>query len=181
MKILFDLDGLLTNFNKGVCEIHNVEDPYRKKENWGNYHIDKLIGIDAFEFWKPLEYDFWVNLEPMTDGLELLDFAENQVGAENICILSSPTFNKGCIPGKIDWIIQHLPKYQRRFLIGPRKEFCAHENALLIDDSDNNISSFKANNGKAILMPRKWNSKFDVEDAVGYVKNHMSFSNSQFQ
>jgi hypothetical protein len=66
----------------------------------------------------------------------------------------------------MSWIEKHLPAYRRRFLIGPRKEFCAHGGSVLIDDSDKNVASFRDAGGLAILYPRPWNSRH-AESEIG--------------
>jgi 5'(3')-deoxyribonucleotidase len=76
-----------------------------------------------------------------------------------ICILTGPTKDPECLAGKYEWITTVLPPYlHRQYLIGPRKQFCAHPEALLIDDSDDNVKAFRGAGGHAILVPRPWNS-----------------------
>ena len=86
---------------------------------------------------------------------------------EKILILTSPicglnipreaTIN--CLAGKFDWIKENLSQYfLRQFSMSPVKDFCAMENSLLIDDSDENVNKFERAGGQAILMPRPWNS-----------------------
>jgi len=55
------------------------------------------------------------------------------------------------------WIRRYLPKYSRQFLFGPRKRFCAHARAVLIDDYDKNIDGFVSAGGQGVLIPRSWN------------------------
>jgi len=162
VKLLLDLDGTLVDFVGGAIKYHNLPiDIYNRPENLGEFDIVKLSGISPQEFWEPLGYNFWLNLSWIDEGKEILELCEEVIGSENICILTSPIITSGCLQGKIDWIAREMPKYKRSFLIGPRKEFCARADNILIDDSDSNVSKFIAHGGRSILVPRPWNSQYE--------------------
>ena len=165
MKVLLDLDGVLADFTGGMCRAHNRPDPWADGQNRGCYAMDELWGMTASEFWEPATEGFWAELEPTPGAFHLVRFLEEQVGAANICILSSPSLDPGCVPGKLRWIRRHLPEYSRRFLFGPRKEFCAGTPShLLIDDHEANVKGFREAGGTAILFPRPWNVISDMGD-----------------
>jgi 5'(3')-deoxyribonucleotidase len=111
------------------------------------------------EFWDSITRDIWATIPQSEEFYLLLGYCENLVGQENICILTAPTIDPECVAGKLEFIHNHFPKWMhRQFLIGPRKQFCAHPEALLIDDADKNVDQFRAWGGNAILVPRPWNS-----------------------
>lgn len=110
-------------------------------------------------FWESLDRKFWANLPPSPQFVQIIDFSTSLVGYDNVCILTAPTLDPLCSAGKVDWIQEHIPdRMQRQFLIGPRKRFCASPDSLLIDDCDANISEFRDCGGRAITVPRPWNS-----------------------
>ena len=89
----------------------------------------------------------------------LLGWCESLVGQENVCLLTSPTIDPDCLAGKLEWIHEFTPKWlHRQYLVGPCKQFCAHPEALLIDDSDKNVNKFRDWGGQAVLVPRPWNT-----------------------
>lgn len=160
MKILLDLDGVLVDLVKGLCDF---VDKKLEKIPWppGSYNCFKHIGIDPEEFWtKQSTPEFWANLPWMPDGKDIVNFLERKFGSKNICLLTSPG-NAESVTGKIQWIEKHLPQYKRRYLIGPEKHFCSHSNSLLIDDCNENVVKFRQEGGDAILVPRLWNCNCD--------------------
>lgn len=89
----------------------------------------------------------------------LIQHAERLVGRENVCILTTPTKDPESLAGKLEWIHDFLPSWlHRQYLVGPRKHFCARHDALLVDDSDEQVNKFRENGGQAILVPRPWNT-----------------------
>lgn len=170
MKCLIDLDGVLVDFVTGICAAHGSSNVYDDPANHGKYEMEVLLGLSATQFWKPANEQFWADL-PITDDFHaLLGIVESAFGAENVCLLTSPIANEGCTTGKVRWIYKHLPDYKRRFLIGPVKHFCAHERSVLVDDYDKNVNNFREHGGKAVLVPRPWNSMHATKDAAGYVQ-----------
>lgn len=77
---------------------------------------------------------------------------------KSIAILSTPSLNEGCMPGKELWIRKHLPFLSRQYIFAPSKKFCARPTSILIDDRDKNVDEFRAAGGQAFLLPRPWNS-----------------------
>lgn len=151
-KCLLDLDGVLVDFVEGVYELHGkcggeIVGP----------DIHEKYNMTEAEFWDPMGHDFWANLDFMPDGIKILETIEHYFGVNNICVLTSPLRNPDSLSGKLDWIQKNLPKYHRSYLIGPRKEFCANENHILIDDFEHNVDKFRQHGGTAFLVPRTYN------------------------
>lgn len=170
MKCFVDLDGVLANFVGGAAAWHGLPNPYEINPHAEAYDCWDLMGLTEDEFWAPLGEEFWVNLEPLPDAGEILYHAENRFGRENVCFLTSPCkAHSRCASGKVQWIQKHYPEYARRFLIGPPKYFCAHENAVLIDDYDVNCQKFADHGGHAVLVPRPWNALRRIKDAQAHV------------
>lgn len=167
MICFLDLDGVLIDFTGGAHKFHGF--PYSMKDYpyelgvWENCPPPNS-SMSNTKFWDALDEDFWANLEWMEDGRDLLSMMEIVFGQENICILTSTTLSHVCSSGKVRWIQQNLPEYERQFLLGPPKSFCAHDKAVLVDDRDKNIIDFMNCGGYGVLVPRAWNSKHPYRD-----------------
>lgn len=126
------------------------------------------------DFWNSISREVWATVPESGEYDTLLCDSASLVGDENVCILSSPTLDPDCLAGKAEWIRKHIcPELRRQYLIGPRKYFCARPDALLIDDSDKNVREFRQHGGQAILMPRPWNSLWEIRNPLTYVQYAM--------
>jgi len=164
MICFLDLDDVLVDFVSGVHNFYHLEyDESKYPYDFGDWNIFPLksSSLSATEFWANFTERFWSDLSWIKDGKNLLKFLEQKFGCENICLLTAPMpeMSSACVTGKMRWIQKNLPKYSRQFLVGKAKHYCANENSILIDDADHNIDTFKSSGGKAILVPRLWNSK----------------------
>lgn len=129
------------------------------------------------EFWPLIDRNFWATIPKSQECQWLLDVSAAIVGENNVCILSSSTRDGSCLAGKLDWIQSELPRWMhRQYLLGPRKQFCAAPDALLIDDRDYNVDTFRAAGGRAILVPRPWNSLHGVETMLWLVNELGKYS-----
>lgn len=173
------MDGVLVDFIGGVCELHDVSNPYEDHENHGIYDIQNLLGISGAAFWDPLGKSFWANLKPTPYMTDIVNLLVKAYGGENICLLTSPASTEGCIDGKMAWIREHLPAFRRQFLIGPSKEFCAHANSLLVDDSEENVTKFRDAGGAAFLVPGPWNLGH-CNDPVQILKNYLKREHARY-
>src|SRR5574337_562196 len=151
-KILLDMDGVIADFIGGAARIHGKD-----ASTVATWDFLEEWEIAPKDFWSPLGRDFWANLNPTDEAFGIVKMCECAVGPENVCLLSSPCLTDGCMEGKLDWIRRHFPQYSRRYLFGPKKEFCSSADRLLIDDSDANCASFRHAGGQAFLFPRPWN------------------------
>jgi len=172
-KVLLDMDGVLVDFVGGVWKHWGFTHEYPK----GDYDIIKATGLlmSPEQFWGNLSGDdFWANLEWMPDGKEILAAIESLVPQKDICLLTSPILAPECSSGKHRWITHNAPAYKRQFLIGSAKEFCAGPDRILIDDSQSNCEKFVDAGGKAILVPRPWNPKWETKSAVRIVTEDLA-------
>lgn len=166
------MDGILADFVAGVCEAHKKPDPYLEPQNKGNYNIELIWKMNCEQFFAPCDEDFWANLAPMYDAEHIVQTCIDSVGVENVCLLSSPSKNKGCVEGKLRWIIKHFPQFKRRFLFGPKKDFCAAPNRILVDDYKYNIIQFINAGGRTHHHARPWNDSTD-SDLKGTLDYHL--------
>lgn len=172
-RILLDIDDVcnrltLTCLNYVGCPIGTLD--YHKFPVEFGYDIvgvaNHLVSEPRWDvpgFWNAIPRVLWATCPKSLQCDWLLDQCEALVGRDNICLLTGPTKDPDCLAGKLEWIHDVMPSWlHRQYLIGPRKQFCAHPEALLIDDSDDNVNTFRAWGGNAILVPRPWNTMHAV-------------------
>lgn len=167
-RVLLDMDGVVADFVGGVCKFFGRENPYttlaedsRGPCSWG---IEKLLGIEPEDFWRPLGYEFWRGLPLTHDARHIFCTALWKFGESSICFCTSPCSTPGCFEGKIDWAKEHFPRIPIIFTKStvekehPPKHFLAGKNSVLIDDNTYNVKNFQDAGGYGILIPRYWNS-----------------------
>src|ERR1039457_3292827 len=116
MICFIDMDGVLSDFVAGVCAAHNRPDPYANRKP-DIFDMEKIWGLSVADFWKPTNsLEFWLDLPKMPDGDAIMDVATSTFGIENICVLTAPSKDAGCVPGKRQWINQHYPQVGKRIL-----------------------------------------------------------------
>lgn len=175
-KIFLDLDGVLTDFVGGIQRYFGSPlIPY--PEGVWNFVPDyaRRLGITEEAFWGELTQDFWANLEWTADGIQILDYLERRCGGERICLLTSAGSMPEAAAGKLRWVSRRLWRYEKQVMVAACKHFAAAPDAMLIDDSDDNVMHFIRAGGKAVLLPRPWNSKHNLAgDAVAYLDTLLS-------
>lgn len=149
--VFLDLDGIITNFNKPVCEKFNL--PYPPQI----YHFFPEIRSQVNDF---CDRSFWQNLEWMNDGRDILRAITDIFEPEKIYLLTKMMPNAETASGKMIWIQNNLPLYSNRVILitlGVLKSLLARPDTLLIEDCDKYVDGFREAGGKALLVPRPWN------------------------
>jgi 5'(3')-deoxyribonucleotidase len=171
IKVFLDMDGVIADFVSAAVRVHGKPDPYLLPSSLGIFDMEKLWGITIEEFWAPINdagASFWSTLEPMKDAFDIaqtaIDFAG---GPENVCVLTSPSNDPGCIPGKRAWMEMHFPELKKNMLFGSAKHFLAGPNRILVDDRDKNLEDFAAHGGRSVCVPRLWNRLHSLSDFSG--------------
>lgn len=163
MKIVLDVDGVLVDFVGGTAKLMGFDPAVVTM--WDYY---PAIGTTEAEFWAKIDAvgaDFWATLEPYPWASDLV--RQCKTVAPTI-LLTTPSLDPSSAHGKVRWMQATFGPKFRDYLIGPRKEFCAHPDTVLIDDSDANVEKFRDHGGGAILFPRPWNKNRDVADPLAY-------------
>jgi len=159
-RILLDVDGVLANLRVALAAKLNRPMPYEAGKRYG-FQTAPLWGISAAEMWCGCDRTFWAGVPLMPWAHELVNELELRFGQGNICLLTSPIDEDGCVDGKQDWVKEHFPAYRRRTMIGPAKEFCAGSpKHALIDDRPENIDTFAAAGGSVFTFPAPWNDGY---------------------
>ena len=164
-RCFLDLDGVLADFVAGICRAHGRRSPYLQPGSPRGPHAWDLGGILRLtpkEFYAPCDRRFWANLPLTPESGRIESLVRGRFG-ERVAILTSPVSQDGCGDGKRDWVRRHYPKLEKRLLIGSCKEFCAGPLAVLIDDNQGNVDTWRAAGGIAFLVPRPWNDHWQRE------------------
>ncbi len=191
-EIYVDLDDVLNNFTMSAlenfgCLIETTTDKDYPSDC--GYDIikaaNKLLGlggrdiVSAEDFWNTFDNHFWAEIEKSSEFYDILTACRDLVGERNVYILTSQV-RKGdrvakCVSGKVEWMIGNLPSWitnDLQYFIGKNKWKLANPWSLLIDDSDENIRLFRGAGGRAITVPRAWNS-FSGADAMKHVTSEL--------
>lgn len=165
MKCFIDMDGVVAHFVRGCCIIHQVKEDIWPQNQYG-FPVEALGCHSEEEVWINIgvyKEHFWHGLSLMDDAKAIVRSCEIYFGADNCCFLTSPpaTIPSAAV-GKARWVNDHFPEYNRRLLIGNCKEFCAHKDAVLVDDYQSNLDKFKKVGGHTILVPRHWNAEHNL-------------------
>ncbi len=152
MKILFDCDGVLNNFQEHLLTILN------KKHNT-NYKIDNITYYD----WLPDTFDdCWVPIEERTfwDTItvyqEAVSTIESLVKQGNTIYLVTASHFTPILGYKINKILSHFDTN----LVGERNVIVAKDKSMimgdvLVDDFPKNLDKFTY--GKTICFAQPWN------------------------
>jgi len=157
-KVFLDMDGVLVDFNRRVCEIFNFPYPPKKYDFFEEIR-EKVNTICTAAFWELLDWK--------PDGKEILKTIEDFYFNEEIYLLTCPMPNPDSWTGKRLWVERNMPDYKNRLIVTPAsKEIFAYHDILLIDDKDSNVLDFRAAGGEAILIARPWNTLRKIKNPV---------------
>ncbi len=149
MKIYFDMDGVLADFNRGISELCHLEplDQENEDEESTNRLWAAVRNVDHF-------YD---RLELMPQALELFQYAM-EISGGNCEILSGiPKPKRGILTAgedKIKWVHRELPPNIKVNIVykEEKKNYCTGKDCVLIDDLLANIQSWIEQGGTGILF-----------------------------
>ena len=135
-RIYCDMDGVLVDFNKGYKELTGVD--------LGTEHRNDT------HFWDPINkagYDFWINLEWMSDGKRLWNYIEKYEPK----LLSAPSRQEDSRVAKFDWVYKELADVKLILTSAKLKKDFAGPKNILIDDRPDNIDGWIQSGGIGIL------------------------------
>jgi 5'(3')-deoxyribonucleotidase len=159
-----DMDDVLADFVGAALHKHGFANPYLRPECRGHWEIAEQLGVPQAEFWKPLEdYQFWATL-PKTDYADAIVKLVEKYFGNSVAVCTSPSRYIGCMNAKYEWMHTNYPHLEKKMVFTRAKGLCARGGNWLIDDKDRNVREFCAGGGYGILLPRLWNSGWDVAD-----------------
>lgn len=168
--IYLDMDGVLADFMEGFINVHqrdDLMDAFRRNEFPTTWDFNGVFGDESTWwdkvdeageiFWEYLNAYQWVNRLVMEINMTGIPWY----------VCTTPRFSRSCMAGKFAWLEHHLDKFN--LIMARDKWRLAHEDALLIDDSDKNCTKFHKAGGQTILFPQPWNNNRElVSDRMSY-------------
>ena len=148
MKIYFDMDGVLADFNRGVIELLHMQP--QDQENEDEEYTNKL--------WTAVRNTehFYDRLEMMPGAKKLFDYAM-EISESNCEILTGiPKPKRGVETAgedKIKWVKRLLSPDIKVNIVykEEKKNFCTGKDCILVDDLAANINEWTAAGGTGIL------------------------------
>lgn len=160
MKTVFiDMDGVLSDFAGSVMREFGLS----HCDCRGRGDIKEICGIDKSKLISICDpTSFWVELGILEDAKEIVNLVKKYTS--RVALLSDPGVFLGAPYGKHIWLQRHFPDLVDLLILTPSKKLVAHKDAILIEDYDHNIEQFRAAGGAAIMVPRPWNSEWEMAD-----------------
>lgn len=152
MKIFLDMDGVIVDFARGICDRYNL--------NYNKETSSNLVNFLTNDVWEDLEKDdnFWFNLPKFEWSDKLVKAC--QECAETFILSAPGVINLKSASGKVKWLNHYYPEFGDKFILTYHKYLLAHPCRVLIDDTHGQIEKFKEFGGATILFPHS----FDVSD-----------------
>ena len=149
MKIFFDMDGVLANFEKGLRDLCGIEPVEQGKSNskLDDMIWDAVRSVDHF-------YD---KLEPIPGSFDLFHRMHEKYG-DDCQILSAVPKPERNIPeagdDKRNWVRRLLsPDAKTNIVLRKEKpDYCTGPDCVLIDDYEKNITEWTLMGGTGILF-----------------------------
>lgn len=170
-RIFLDVDGVIANWSKSICENLKVEYPKNQIFPYQRWLAEVIDVKDIYQYTNTFE--FWDKLEkfPWSDGLV------NLVDKSGIewRFLTKPMKAPNCFSGKASWIMKNYPKHWEKLWIatGTKSAICRGEGDLLIDDDvEKNLVEWEERGGISFhwneMTPDYdgWRRKFYELDAI---------------
>ncbi len=159
--ILLDMDGVVSDAHGGFLVVlghPELREPGRYPA--GVYSIAEVLGVSDEVMWREIDRlgsEFWRNLDEYPWARYLYKELR-QVG--RVVFLSSPSYDPGCLKGKLEWLHRLTgDKEFRDYIFTTEKDLLAAPGRILIDDSPENCKKFTKSGGRAIQFPAHWNGK----------------------
>ena len=163
MKIYFDMDGVLADFEKGLRDLCGIEPVEQGKSN---SKLDDIIW-DAV---RSVEH-FYDKLEPVPGSFDLFHRLHEKYG-DDCQILSAVPKPERNIPTAGDdkrrWVKRLLsPEATVNIVLREQKlDFCTGPDCILIDDYEKNIAEWTAKGGTGILFTSLENAEKQLHSSL---------------
>ena len=179
MLALIDLDGPIVDFMSSALKANRSDLPLEKMTKWNAW---ETLEIPKDEFWKNIEEtdNFWEDLSPTSWANDLIAMVEDHGFDWIFC--STPSLDPRSASGKLTWIQRHFPHKARDYSMTTKKFLYAKAWHTLIDDSEINISEYRAVlAGEAIMWPAPWNTMRKVTDPFPYLDGSLTRARKRFE
>jgi len=162
--IFLDVDGVLAMTPERLYQDHVIDIAAYPR---GVYDLSIALNRTHEEVWAHTvgNVDWWESLSLYPHAMDLI---EKLSAVGNVVLATAPMHDPASVLGKVRWIQRHFGSDFRDYVITKRKDVLARPCAVLVDDYDVNIESFRRAGGDAVLFARPWNSGYTFsDDAVG--------------
>jgi len=175
-NVYIDLDGVIANFLQSAIEAHFEVSPIGGMVPSEVYTWDffEEYGLTREEFFRPINEwtGFWEYIEPYATAEDFLFEVQQLVRSSGLDVkvhfCSSPTQTADCYYGKMKWLEKHgFMKYADSLMLVSDKSTLIRPDAILIDDFQGNVDTWRLSGGLAVLYPRQWN-----DGGVCFVEGH---------
>ncbi len=148
MKVYFDLDAVLADFDRGVSELCHMQTPRQ----------GGVSAADDDAMWAAIRdvEHFYDRLELMPGGKELFDYAYSRLGPDCQILSGIPKPRRGILTAgedKTSWCHRLLHPNVKVNIVyrEQKKNFCTGPNCILVDDLESNIRDWRSFGGTGIL------------------------------
>lgn len=157
-RVYVDLHGVLADFVRpwAYSSGRRVPKPWPA----GEYSLESAFGVESHRIWDGIAQEtssWWATL-PATDEAELVMAIAGSLGP--IRIVTSPrsplSIRHHEAAGSTQLVAE---RYASQVEIVEWKGSLSRPGLLLIDDSDEQIRTWRRHGGRAVVMPRPWNSE----------------------
>lgn len=151
--VFLDVDGVLADWDTAVNRWYGIE---RLPSTQWDIDYEGDFNMTGREFWNGLTEQFWRTIPLYPWAKKLVKELEKK---HNVVFLSAVGMPQAAA-GRLIWIKKHFNSlyFDKRYLVGPAKQYCARGNAILVDDKDDNVEKFVAAGGHGLIFPQSWNS-----------------------
>lgn len=169
--IFLDLDGVLVDLVKGICEEFELDLP---KEGAALSYDLRELEVPGLMDWLRGDgpgVDFWARLPAYPWTSELLELVQAR---GETWLLTKPTESASCWAGKVLWVQRVLGEaWVDRLIQCRHKELLAGPGRLLIDDLDSNVDEWVAAGGEGLVWPQMWNRARGVVERMNYAERNI--------
>lgn len=156
MTILLDMDGVCCDLQGEIARMHDVG---HLMSNWpaGFKYVNEVLGISLEEEWSFIMKNrprLWETL-PEFSWFPQLYQSLSEMG--NVVFCTSPTVDPVSTSGKLIWLQHRFGRQFRDYVMTEKKHLLARDDAILVDDDEDNVAEFAANGGHGVLFPQPWN------------------------
>lgn len=179
--LVCDMDGVLVDFCRAAYNIHGRRFEGNEPNQFDFFKYD--WGISAKDFWHPINEagsNWWANIPYYKWTYDILSLLKGNSGG--FIVATACSHHPHSAHGKVAALQRMFGDNFRDYCITPVKHFLGNENAILIDDNDENHRLFQENGGSSILFPQHWNeNRHLVHNRIGYLHKELGKHAEQLQ
>lgn len=174
--ILLDCDGVLADFiGSAAMACGRAREEGHEIDRWNGFED---WGLNEVGFWSKIDAEgelFWSNMRLLPWAAEVYDICCR--AADQVVIVTSPPRAAHAWSGRVQFIQRHFGGLGfRDFSLTPSglKHLLAAPGRLLLDDSETNVSQFKAAGGEALIFPQNWNcGRGMIDSRLDFVRRNI--------